>query len=127
MELALKQGEFAILLQPIFHISDGEMVGAEAVVHWKRGDRLVYPDEFVPILEKHRLMVKVDLFVMKHVLKTLQHWLKSHKRMIPVSIKLSRDEALDPNRAAFICALCQTVWSSPLLFGIQLFGKRFWQ
>lgn len=107
LELALKQGEFAILLQPIFHISDGEMVGAEAVVHWKRGDRLVYPDEFVPILEKHRLMVKVDLFVMKHVLKTLQHWLKSHKRMIPVSIKLSRDEALDPNRAAFICALCK--------------------
>lgn len=107
LELALKQGEFAILLQPIFHISDGEMVGAEAVVHWKRGDRFVYPDEFVPILEKHGLMVKVDLFVMKHVLKTLQHWLKSHKRMIPVSIKLSRDEALDPNRAAFICALCK--------------------
>ena len=107
LEPALQNGEFTVLLQPVFHISDGETVGAEAVVRWKRGDRLIHPDEFAPILEKTGSMVKVDLFVMKYVLTLLQNWLKDHKRALPISIKLSRDEALDPNRAAFICDLCK--------------------
>lgn len=107
LDQSLNNGEFTVLLQPTFHISDGETMGAEAMVRWKRGDRLICPDEFAPILEKHGLMVRVDHFVIKQVLKLLQNWLKDHDRVFPISIKLSRDEALDPNRAASICALCQ--------------------
>ncbi len=107
LESALRLGEFEIQLQPIFHIADGEAVAAEAVVQWKHGTYLLSREEYAPILERHGLMTKVELFVIKYALTVLRHWMKEHKRMIPISIRLSREHALDPNRAAYISDLCK--------------------
>ena len=50
MHKALENGEFVMYLQPKCHISDGRLVGAEALVRWiMPGKGIIPPNEFVPV------------------------------------------------------------------------------
>ena len=51
---ALSRDQFEIHYQPIVEVaaSRSRVVGVEALLRWRRGDRLVPPDEFISVLEE---------------------------------------------------------------------------
>ncbi|MFR3028600.1 MAG: EAL domain-containing protein, partial [Sutterella wadsworthensis] len=54
---ALEQRQFIIHLQPKVSLSTQKIVGAEALVRWNRpGVGVVSPGEFIPLLERYRLV-----------------------------------------------------------------------
>lgn len=61
MNHALESGEFVMYLQPKCNISDGKVIGAEALVRWiMPGNTVVPPNDFVPVFEKNGFIVKMD-------------------------------------------------------------------
>ncbi|NCC13331.1 MAG: EAL domain-containing protein, partial [Spirochaetia bacterium] len=51
---------------------------------------LVPPTEFINLLEKHNLLVKLDMFVLEQVCKLLTRWKAEQKPLFPISVNQSR-------------------------------------
>lgn len=51
--------------------SAGLVIGAEALVRWRRGDTLVSPDEFIPVAEKTGLIKPLGLWMAGQVAKAV--------------------------------------------------------
>ncbi|MFA9465398.1 MAG: EAL domain-containing protein [Velocimicrobium sp.] len=91
MEDALINGEFIVFLQPKVELQNEKLAGAEALVRWKKGDgRIIPPDEFIPLFEKNGFILQLDFFVYEEVCKIIQKWMLQGKKVIPISVNVSR-------------------------------------
>lgn len=120
---ALKNREFCVCYQPQVEMDTGNIVGAEALVRWKRpGSGLLLPGSFIPELEQNGLMPLLDVEVLRIVCADIREAGEAGVCLGPVSVNLSRLYAgrYEGHRT---CALClddmgvrQQAESSALLF-----------
>lgn len=88
---ALSQREFQIYFQPKIDTETLVLIGAEALVRWMKPDgTFVYPDEFIPLIERSGQIVEVDYYVYREVFSFLANRLKEGKRVVPISVNVSR-------------------------------------
>lgn len=88
---ALQRGEMEPYLQPKLSAKTGKIVGAEALARWEREDAAtLFPDDFVPILERTGAIVELDFYIYERVLTIVRGWLEQGLPAVPVSINLSR-------------------------------------
>ncbi len=88
---ALKNDNIAVLLQPKVDISSGELVGAEALSRlYDENGNLMYPDNFIPVLENSGKVVELDKYVLDVVCKTIKEWISKGYKVPPISVNLSR-------------------------------------
>ena len=91
MEFALKDNQFTIFLQPIFRPETNEIVSAEALVRWFHPDSgMISPGYFIPVFERNGFIVKLDRFVWEAVCKFLRSRLDAGKKIVPISVNVSR-------------------------------------
>lgn len=75
----LKKKEFFLHFQPIFDITTGQCVSAEALIRWRRPDGSIdEPLLFIPSMEKYGLMPAMTKFVMREAAETMRPLLKRH-------------------------------------------------
>lgn len=89
-EEALANDEFRIYLQPKVNSRTGELVGAESLARWFCNGVVLYPTEFVPILEQEGMVASLDLYVLKKTCEFIKNWKNSGITPVPVSINFSR-------------------------------------
>ena len=91
MEFALKDNQFTIFLQPIYRPETNEIVSAEALVRWFHPESgMISPGYFIPVFERNGFIVKLDRFVWEAVCKFLRSRLDAGKKIVPVSVNVSR-------------------------------------
>lgn len=91
MEQALKNGEFIVYLQPKVGLKDSNLVGAEALVRWKKKDgALIPPCDFIPLFERNGFVVNLDFYIYEEVCKLLDSWIKNKLPVCPISVNVSR-------------------------------------
>lgn len=91
MEAALQNGEFQAYLQPKYNLQSGEIIGAEALVRWiEPGKGIIPPDQFIPLFEKNGFILDVDFYVYEEVLKRMAAWKSQGKKLICISVNVSR-------------------------------------
>ncbi|WP_296187306.1 bifunctional diguanylate cyclase/phosphodiesterase [Pseudomonas sp. UBA1879] len=89
LRFAIKHGELRLHFQPRFRISDGQMVGAEALVRWQHPVRgLIAPDTFIPIAEETGLILGLSDWVMTSAFRYASSW----PEQLFVSVNLSPSE-----------------------------------
>lgn len=64
---AMFRDEFYFVLQPIIDSNTQKVVGAEALMRWRKGDEIIRPDEFIPFLEESALIVDVGERILSKV------------------------------------------------------------
>jgi EAL domain-containing protein (putative c-di-GMP-specific phosphodiesterase class I) len=75
---AIEHNQLRVHFQPLCRLSDGALVGAEALVRWERpGHGLVMPDQFIGVADKAGLLVALDRWVLNHAVWQLGEWAKS--------------------------------------------------
>ena len=89
LERAVKERSIEMYLQPKVNLSDGEMVGAEALVRWRHeSGRLILPGEFVPLAERSGSIVPLTWLVFDKVAQLVRGW-PVFERDMKVAINVS--------------------------------------
>lgn len=90
-EDALEDGSIKVFVQPLVRAFTGNVCAVEALARWDtpQGDRL-RPDEFIPVLERARLIHKLDAHVIDFVVRSLRADLDAGNPVVPVSLNVSR-------------------------------------
>ncbi|MFS4097057.1 putative bifunctional diguanylate cyclase/phosphodiesterase [Streptomyces sp. AF1A] len=72
---ALERGEFFIEYQPLVHLGDGSVRGAEALVRWLHPQHGVLgPDRFIPLAEHTGLIVPLGRWVLEESIRQAREW-----------------------------------------------------
>ena len=97
MEDALEKKEFKIIYQPKFDTKNEKIVGAESLVRWYKNDTIIMPDSFIPLFEKNKFILKLDLYIFEQVCKDLAYWKEKFDVNIRVSVNVSKEHFVNEN------------------------------
>jgi diguanylate cyclase (GGDEF)-like protein len=111
MRQALVSGRFRLQYQPQLRISDGAIVGAEALLRWRDpelGD--VSPSRFIPVAEDSGFIVPIGDWVLSQAVRQAALWHEGG-RGVPVAVNVS---ALQFQQAQFVDRVAQVLAVSGL-------------
>ena len=92
MDHSLANGDFLVYMQPKVQLSDGQIVGAEALLRWRHPERgILTPEMFIPMLEEYHLIARFDLHLFELVCQHMAKWKSEGKAPCPVSVNLSHE------------------------------------
>lgn len=94
---ALENQEFYVYYQPKVNVETGEIVGAEALCRWIKDGRVIPPMDFIPILEQNMDICQLDFYMLDMVCRDIRRWLDQGKKVVRVSVNLSRKHMVDPD------------------------------
>ena len=86
---AAQRGELVLIYQPKVSLSSGQIVSAEALLRWRRGDSLVPPDDFIPLAERTGLIIAIGAWVVDEACRQIRAWRDQGLGDIPVAVNVS--------------------------------------
>ena len=81
--------DFFLCYQPQINAKTGELVGAEALLRWyDRDGTVVAPMQFIPMLERSRMIIPVGHWIIENAVRTAKEWQKFMPKF-EVSVNIS--------------------------------------
>lgn len=100
---AIEKGELTVHYQPIVSAASGGIVGAEALVRWRRADGvMVSPAEFIPIAEENGLIVSIGEWVLRTACAQTASWARRGLADIKVSVNVSPRQLREKSLASTV-------------------------
>jgi diguanylate cyclase (GGDEF)-like protein/PAS domain S-box-containing protein len=89
---AFRDDQFNVKYQPLVRLTDGRMIGAEALLRWRHetlGE--VLPLEFIPLAEETGMIIPIGRFVLEEACRQMSAWQVEHAEFAPdyISVNLS--------------------------------------
>lgn len=87
---AIENHELVLYYQPKINLSDGTLIGMEALIRWIKPDgTVVPPGKFIPVAENSMLITKISEFVLAEACRQNKEWQDKGYPPITVSINLT--------------------------------------
>ena len=90
IDKAIEKKEFMAYYQPKILSENSKIIGAEALVRWKKDGKFIYPDQFIPAIERSRQIIEVDYYMYNEVFAFIRKRLDAGLRVVPISLNVSR-------------------------------------
>ena len=90
LKVSLQKNQFEAFYQPQIDTSTGEIIGAEALIRWNSPELgFVSPADFIPVAEQTKLIIKIDLWMMRETMNQLMDFQKSGIDIKKLSLNIS--------------------------------------
>ena len=87
----LDHHEFVVYFQQQCSARTKRIIGAEALVRWNHPIKgMIYPNDFIPLLERSGFISRLDYYVWEEVCRLLHHRISQNKQVVPISVNVSR-------------------------------------
>lgn len=117
---ALEQGQFEVYLQPIYSLSAGAPVSAEALVRWVHPQRgIIPPGHFIPIFERNGFITKLDKYVWERVFQYLAEF-QAAGYDLRISANMSRMDIYNMDVCGQLADLAKKYGVPPASFQIEV-------
>lgn len=88
---AIANHEFQVYYQPKIETETLRLIGAEALVRWQKPDgTFIYPDQFIPLIERSGQIIDVDYYVYRQTFQFIADRIAAGKSVVPISLNVSR-------------------------------------
>lgn len=94
---AIKNREFHPFFQPKVNMETGELVGFEALCRWIHDGRFIFPDQFIPILDKEGLIHDLDMAIFRETCIAIKSWIDMGLKPPRISSNFSRKNLFIPD------------------------------
>ena len=102
---AIKNEEFKVFYQPKVLLKNYKPNGAEALCRWFHDEKIVPPNDFIPVLESSKLICELDFYMLEHVCKDIRGWLDEGRKLVKISVNLSRQNIHTPDLLGKLLAI----------------------
>jgi len=120
LRLGIDAGQLCLAFQPKVRMSDGRVVGAEALVRWRHPTRgLLTPDAFLPLAEQTDLLHALTDVVLEQALQSCAQW-RRQGLAVPMAVNLSARSLLDTGLVERIAALLDRYGLEPGLLELEV-------
>ncbi len=123
---ALRDGEFIVYYQPKIELESNRLVGAEALVRWCVGDKIIPPIEFIPIFERNGFVCQIDFFVLETVCRNMRKWLDDGLDVVKTSVNFSRMHLLNDHFTDEIIDMLKTYRIPTKYIEVELTESANW-
>ncbi|MCW8906587.1 MAG: EAL domain-containing protein [Sedimenticola sp.] len=90
LRYAIEQGQLELHYQPQVSLTDGRIVGAEALLRWTHPEfGAVSPAEFIPIAEESGQIIAIGEWVLRSAAHQLSLWLKNSLPPLTLAVNVS--------------------------------------
>jgi diguanylate cyclase (GGDEF)-like protein/PAS domain S-box-containing protein len=118
---ALEGGQFALHYQPKLELATGRISGVEALLRWHRpGHGLVYPAEFVPVMEETGLVVRAGEWIIDEACRQVAEWNAQGLRDLRVAVNVSSRQFVEGDLEAAIGRALATHGVEPGMLELEL-------
>jgi diguanylate cyclase (GGDEF)-like protein/PAS domain S-box-containing protein len=83
---ALRTGQFELVYQPKYDAGSGALVSAEALLRWRRGERLEAPEAFLQIAEDSGLIPELEAWAIEQACTTAMRWRRDGLGEFPIAV-----------------------------------------
>lgn len=118
---ALERGEFRLYYQPCIRMSDGKVIGMEALIRWfhpKKG--LISPVEFIPIAEETGLIKRIGRWVLEEACRQSRIWQEQGLYGIPIAVNVSKIQLEDERFVTDLASLLEVSGIDPRCLQIEI-------
>ena len=112
---ALKNGEFALVFQPIIEAGGQRIVAVECLLRWAdpAHKTLVSPAEFIPVLEQTGLIVTVGNWVLREACRHGLSWLSGGTHSLVLSVNVSPRQFAEANFVETVTSILEETGFPP--------------
>ncbi len=125
MATALKNREFILYYQPYFDIKTSKIKGAEALLRWKKDNKIIPPMEFIPYLEETGMISSVEDWIIEEVSNKQKQWESKNIKPIPISINISPVSFAKQDFTEVFISDIKTYKANPELINIEIIERLF--
>ncbi len=93
---ALNNREFVPYFQPKVDMRTGKLLGFEALCRWIHEGEFIYPDQFIPILDREGLIHDLDIYIFRKTCEAIRRWKEMGLQPPRVSTNFSRKNLFVP-------------------------------
>ncbi|HUV69108.1 MAG TPA: EAL domain-containing protein [Terracidiphilus sp.] len=123
---AAKRKEFYVEYQPIVDLATERWVGAEALVRWRRGGRVVMPDQFIPVAEESGVITRITACVAEIVAADLPSMLALDPEF-QICMNLSEPDLVTPDTVSLLRKVMSTSNARPCNLQVEATERLFVQ
>ena len=125
LEFNLEEGELIAYFQPKVNLDNNQIVGAEALVRWQHDDRILYPDEFIPMAERNGLVCQIDYEILRQTCENIAKWQAEQIDVVPISVNFSKRHLMNKSTAKMIYDTVTKYQIDPALIEIEFTETAF--
>lgn len=121
MEKALENRELFINIQPVFSLTSNKPISGEVLVRWQQADgNIVFPDEFMPTIEKNGFISRLDHYVWEEACAYLKKCKECGREILPLSMNVSRYSLYEQNFCDTLLSLVQKYDIDPAFIKLEI-------
>ena len=121
LDKAIEEKWIKVYYQPIIRSVNGRVCDEEALARWiDPVNGFMSPGEFIPVLEDHKLIYKLDLFVVDCVLQKIKTMSEAGLDIMPQSVNLSRSDFDTCDIVQEICRRMDTAGIEHSMLNIEI-------
>lgn len=102
---ALKNDEMINYYQPKVNSDNNELYGAEALVRWNKNGKIIYPSDFINIIEAENMVIDLDFSVLVRTCKDIKNWMNVGIEPVKISINFSTKHLNNENTVEKIISI----------------------
>ncbi len=107
---ALARNEFEVYYQPQISISDGHVIGAEALLRWHHPELgMISPAEFIPIAESSGQIIEIGEWVLRTAIQQTKAWMDEGFAPMIIAVNLSAVQFRQQNLLTLVTEILEEV------------------
>ncbi len=125
---AVRDGEFVLHYQPQLRVTDGALMGVEALIRWAHPNQgLIGPDQFIPLAEARRLTLPIGQWVLATALAQAVRWQQAGLLRVAVAVNVSPLQFRSPGFLASIERALQDAGAMGSLLELEITERMLMQ
>lgn len=122
LQLAVERDELRVHYLPIVGLTDGLVIGVEALARWHRADRVLDTQLFLSLAEKTGAIVEIGRWVMHRACEDVTKWNQTHPERAPLrlAINLSLHQLTEPDAVDQLAAVLQATGFDPTCLSLEV-------
>lgn len=125
LKIAIEQQQFELYYQPKVNLATNQFVGAEALIRWRKGDTIIYPNEFIPVAEESGLIVEIGRWALETACAECAKWQKNELKGMTVAVNLSPIQFKRGNLPSHVFRALQKAKLDPNLLELEITESLF--